>query len=321
MKMIRFAALTAAMLFTSQSAVNAQETILGLDDNNGIVTVNGPSISGPTAVTGLVAGDSLVGIDYRSGNGLLYAVGSGSNLYTLDRMSFNATLLANFGADPAGPGALTGSSFAFDFNPALTTAGEPRGTFARIISDDDSNRVVNGNTGQYLGGDRTPVFYDDGTSAGTSGAVDDNFGNPATIEAIAYTNSVFAPTSTQQFGIDVEQDTLVTIANNDGVLGTVDDLTIAGVSVDITGDVGFDISGATGIGYVSFDLAGGVLGSDLYTIDVDSDDADLTLVGPLGLSSNIRSLTVLGPAAVPEPSSVALLGLGAIAFIGRRRRK
>ena len=307
MKKFMYAALVAMVGLAFQVDVNAQETIYGLDDTNNIISVqsDAPATGTPVAVSGLATGDSLVGIDFRAGTGQMYALGSANNVYTLELGTFEATLLGNFADgindDPAGPGALSGNTFAFDFNPAFTpdASQNASGSFARIISDTNTNRVINGNTGEYLGGAKTDVFYQ-GSSA-----------NP-NIQGIAYDNSVFGSTATQQFGIDVEQDLLVTIANNAGTLETVGPL-----GIDVSGDVGFDISGLTGLGFATFTT--GDLGvSELYTIDLLNGSP--TLVGAFGSSNNIRSLAVVG-AAVPEPGSASLLAIGLTALAGRRRRK
>ena len=324
MKKIMYAALAAMIGLavqnnaTAQQTVVAQETILGLDSFNNIVSIqsDAPSVGTPAAVGGLVMGDSLVGIDFRPGTGQLYALGSLNNVYTLDLDTFDATVVGNFADgvndDPAGPGSLSGNQFAFDFNPAFTpdASQNASGSFARIISDTDTNRVINGNTGEYLGGAKTNVFY-------TAGSADPN------IQGIAYDNNVFGSTATQQFGIDVNQDDLVTIANNAGTLALVGDL-----GIDVSGDVGFDISGATGIGFATFTtggqanasvVTGGQGFSELYTIDLSNGTP--TRLGAFGSnSSNIRSLTVVG-AAIPEPGSASLLAFGLAAFAGRRRRK
>ena len=172
MKRFLNATLVAMMVLSCQANVNAQETLLGLDDSNNIFSVISPAtplvslpiVSPGVAVGGLATGDNLVGIDFRSGTREIYAIGSLNNVYTLDQTTFGATLVGNFADgindDPAGPGALSGNQFAFDFNPALLGAnGEPRGTFARIITDTNTNRVINGITGEYLGGGKTDVFF------------------------------------------------------------------------------------------------------------------------------------------------------------------
>ena len=175
-------------------------------------------------------------------------------------------------------------------------------SFARVISDTDTNRVINSNTGEYLNVSPINVLY---------GAGDANFNADPNIQGIAYDNSVVGATSTSQFGIDVEQDVLVTVANNAGTLGTVGSL-----GSNFSGDVGFDISGASGIAYASF--LNGTLGtSDLYTINLESGAASLVAGGVFG--SNVRSLTVVG-AAIPEPGSACLLLAGLAGLAGRRRR-
>ena len=305
MKKFLNATLVTLLCLSYQANVNAQETILGLDNNNSIVSIlsNATAVGAPVPVTGLAAGDNLVGIDFRSGTREIYAIGSLNNVYTLSQTGFGATLVGNFADgvndDPANVGALSGNQFAFDFNPALTTAGEPRGTFARIISDTNTNRVINGNTGEYLGGPKTDVFF---------AAGDANEGATPNIQGIAYTNSVFAPTSTQQYGIDTTQNQLVTVANNAGTLGTVG--TLGSV---FSGEVGFDISGATNIAYATSEAGG--LGSNLFTVDLTN--GSTTNLGSFGVGNSIRSLAVI---AVPEPSSVSLLALGFAAIASRRRR-
>ena len=312
MKKLCLVAMFATIGMAFQSNANAQETLLGLDGSNNIISVqsNLPAVGTPVAVSGLVMGDSLVGIDFRPGTGELYAIGSLNNVYTLDLTTFGATVVGNFADgvndDPAGPGALSGNQFAFDFNPAFTpdATQNASGSFARIISDTDTNRVINGNTGEYLGGAKTDVFY-------TTGDADPN------IQGIAYDNSVFGSTATQQFGIDVNQDVLVTIANNAGTLDLV-----GGLGIDVSGEVGFDISGLTGVAFATFETDPLVVlgGSELFTVDL----ATGALSGSLGSfgagTNNIRSLAVVG-AAVPEPGSASLLALGLAAFAGRRRRK
>ena len=286
---------------------NAQENIWGLDDSNNIIAVDSsnPSAGVPIPVSGLVAGDELVGLDFRAGNGQMYAIGLQNNVYTLDRTTFGATLVGNFADgvndDPANVGPLSGNTFAFDFNPAFTpdaSANVP-GSFARIISDTSLNRVINSNTGEYLGAEKTDVFY---------AAGDINEGAAPNIQGIGYDTNILGSTGTTQFGIDTATDYLVTVANNAGTLNSV-----AALGTDFSGDVGFDVS-ATGIAYAAFDT--GATGSQLYTVDLT--DGSQTLIGDFGTGNNIRSISTLG--AVPEPSTTALLFAGVIGLARRRRR-
>ena len=78
------------------------------------------------SISGLQGSDSaLVGMDFRVQDGLLYGVGNGGGLYTIDTDSALAT--------PAGQltVVLSGTSFGVDFNPAANAL--------RIISDTGQN--------------------------------------------------------------------------------------------------------------------------------------------------------------------------------------
>jgi len=233
-------------------------------------------------VTGLNSGETLVSLDYRPASDQVYAIGTGTTVYTIDKNTGGATVVGNYS------NAVPGSSFGFDFNPAFMS-----GTFARIISDTDDNRVISGASGAYLGTDKTDVFYATG---------DLNVGANPSINHIAYTNSVVGSGSTQQYGIDTDLDILVTVANNAGTLATVGNLGINAGSIG-----GFDIDGASGMAFAAFLGTGS---SDLFSIDLATGSA--TSIG------NIAG-DVIGLTAVPEPSSV-LLGLAGLGMLARRKR-
>ena len=204
-----------------------QETVIGLTTQNGIEIFDSgaPNISLDGGfVGGLVPGEILLGIDYRPANGQVYAVGNQDNLYTIDLDTFDATLVGDGFAPPR----LRGNSFGFDFNPAFMN-----GAFARIISNTDQNRVLGGDTGEYLlPADRTAVFY---------AAGDPNVGENPNIAAIAYDGNVPGSTATQQFGIDATLGVLTTVANNAGTLETIGSLGV----LPLTNELGLDVSGAT----------------------------------------------------------------------------
>ena len=72
------------------------------------------TISSSVAITGLQAGESILGFDYRPATGGLYAIGSTSRLYLI-----NATTVAATQVGSAGAFTLNGTSFGVDFNPTV----------------------------------------------------------------------------------------------------------------------------------------------------------------------------------------------------------
>jgi hypothetical protein len=216
-----------------------------------------------SGITGLQAGENILGIDFRPATGQLYALGSSSRLYTINLTTGAATQVGTAGAFT-----LNGTSFGFDFNPSV-----------------DRIRVIS-NTGQNL-----RLNPNDGTLTGT-----DTVLNPATTgaTAAAYTNNFAGATTTTLYDIDTTSDTLFiqgglngTPSPNGGTLTAV-----GGLGVDASAVNGFDI-GTNGIAYAALTV-GGV--SNLYTINLQTGAA--TLIGAIGNGTILRGLAVaLGSAA------------------------
>lgn len=92
-------------------------------------------------VTGLAAGERLVGIDFRVARGVLYALSQTGRLYTLD---IPTGALKPVGAAPAAL-ALSGAVFGFDFNPAADRI--------RVVSSTGQNLRLHPDTGAAVDGD------------------------------------------------------------------------------------------------------------------------------------------------------------------------
>ncbi len=92
-------------------------------------------------VTGLAAGDRLVGIDFRVAKGVLYALSLAGRLYTLDIAS---GVLSPVGSAPAAL-PLAGAAFGVDFNPAADRI--------RVVSSSGLNLRLHPDTGAVVDGD------------------------------------------------------------------------------------------------------------------------------------------------------------------------
>ena len=246
------------------------------------------------AVTGLQAGETLLGIDRRPATGVLYGLGSTSRLYVINSATGAATQVGSAGAFT-----LTGTAFGFDFNPTVDRI--------RVTSNTGQNLRLNPNDGTLTATD-TGLAY---------AAVDPNAGATPRIVGSAYTNNFSGAVTTTLFAIDSNLDILATqggpgVSPNTGQL-----FTVGALGFDTSDLVGFDISGASGIAFASLTAAGGN-GSQLFTIDLNTGAA--TLVGTIGGGV---PLTGLASAAVPEPGTLILsvLGLGIVRLAVRRGRR
>ena len=176
------------------------------------------------AISGLAAGERIVGIDVRPRNPTqLYGVGSTSQLYIIDPGSGTATRV---GAGFAAAGALEGTAFGFDFNPAVDRI--------RIIS----------NTGQNLRVTRTRARSRRRRPSGLRRHGSQRRARPPVGVGAGYTFAEFVappatPNPTTLYDIEANRDTLVTqVPPNDGTLNTVGSLRL-----DAGDQVGFDIAG------------------------------------------------------------------------------
>lgn len=220
-------------------------------------------------VTGLQAGENLLGIDVRPADGQLYGVGSTGRIYTLNGVTGAATVKATLAAD-AGDAtapytALAGTEFGVDFNPVA-----------------DRLRIVS-NTGQSL-----RINVDTGATT-TDGSINGGVASTA-ITAAAYTNSFAGTASTTLFVIDAANATLYTQnPPNNGTLASAVPLGVAA-----TGVAGFDIDARTNTGYAVMTVAGV---RNLYTLNLAATTAPAALVTAIGVTEELRGIALKAPAA------------------------
>ncbi len=285
----RTMSLRALCALTASAALPAlahAERIWGLTTTNELISFQSSNplmATGPMAITGLGSGVTLMGIDFRPANGMLYGLGSNSQLYTINTMTGAASAVG-------GPfsTAISGTSFGFDFNPTVDRI--------RITSNTGQNLRAHPDTGALL-------FVD---GALNYNAGDINFGQPAGIVASAYTNNFAGTTTTTLFNLDAVLDTLVKQdPPNAGGL-----VTIGSTGVDITNLTGFDIS-TQGNAYVAIERGG--VPSWLYSIDLNT--GAMALIGEIGAGMLLADISV----AIPAPGSLTLLAASGL-LVARRRR-
>ena len=244
--------------------------LVATTDSNQLITFNAKDrrIRKLVSIKGLPAGEKLVGIDFQPASGALYGVGTNEIVYRISERTGIA-----IAEGPAFTPALNGQSFGVDFNPVVNRI--------RVVSDAEQNLALD---------------PDAGTAATNANL------NPAgeMIVGAAYENSQFSatpPAATTLHVVGAANDRLYTQnppAN--GTLTNPRNLRVPGAGrLDVGANVGFDIEGASGLGYLTDADPG--RGTTLYTVDVPTGKAKS--LGRIGG----RSLTLTGLAVVQDLGS------------------
>ncbi|UST52355.1 DUF4394 domain-containing protein (plasmid) [Comamonadaceae bacterium OTU4NAUVB1] len=169
-------------------------------------------------LSGLSVGESIVGIDVRPADGLIYAVGSTGRLFTLDATTGVLVPRATIST------ALSGSQFGVDFNPVADRL--------RLVSDTGQNLRIDVATG---------VAVVDGAINGVA----------TSITASAYTNSFAGATSTQLYDLAASGTLYLQDPPNNGTLANPVPL-----NVTFATNNGFDIDPRTNVGYAALGVGG-----------------------------------------------------------------
>ncbi len=283
---LRTALATAAILACASSQA---VTLIGLNSQNQISRIDTSNIGAALNVdiTGLAAGDRLVGIDTRPKDGKVYGVSLSNQLYTVNEMTGAATLVAALSA----PVIQANLGYGIDFNPV---ADFGTGASLRLVSSAGSNFAINAAT-DVVGNAANTI------SAGFSG--------------VAYTNATLmpavAPASTALYYIDSNNDTLAMASS---AFNTPTITTVGALGVDVLKANGFEILG-NGQAYAALNVdAGTSLAMGIYSINLGTGAA--TLVGTY--NGTLSGLTV---SAVPEPGTYAMMALGLVGLSFLRRRR
>src|SRR5687768_1063099 len=186
-----FGALFVAFLLLVGAGRSAAITIYAVDASNPqnllrFDSATPGTIQDSRPITGLQPNETILGIDYRTTNTALYALGSTSRLYTINRFNGVATPVG-----APGPFAVDSTIIGFDFDPVSTDF--------RVVTHTDKNiRLDSDGT---VAATETNLFYADG---------DPNEGADPNITGAAYTTNVFAARVTTLYAIDAQLNILVT---------------------------------------------------------------------------------------------------------------
>jgi hypothetical protein len=318
------------MLFVTTPAFNAHALVNG-NSLAAFPTSFPAGRDAPMAITGLVAGETLVSIDRRPQNGFLYGLGYNATAGTVQLYSIAAqtgfatpigttgSFVAADGVTPVPVGAGAGTKFGIDFNPTVDRV--------RVVNDAGQNFRINPNNGAFI----------DGNSGVANINMDGGINGPTTsVQETAYTNSAQNATATTQYTLDAGTDA-VCIQNppNNGTQSACQTLSSAVDAVlgfDITPDVVVTASnipamgtglavlrlaGQTGEVIASVDLANGMVGTigAFTTGTVNGIAVQATPSFPyVGLSADGTQLirfTVATPAGPGTSTTVAIAGVAA----------
>jgi hypothetical protein len=255
-----------------------------------------------TPISGLVAGDTLVGLTFRPATGGLYALGEQiapgqtvSRLYTLDPGSGAATNVSP--AAGFGHGGNPGSSFSFD----------PVADQIRLVDTANENLRINPATGAVASVD---------TALSKAGIPVPSFGSPT---SIAYDHKVAGATATTLFGINnlngfFPSSELETIGSTNGSPDSANSGLVSDLFQLFHGiPFGFDIvpsqtPGGVAYAIVEFQTGSHIVGGDftlpdfgpptLITIDLST--GTITSLGVVATGVSPESLAVIPP---PRTSS------------------
>ncbi len=302
-------ALGVGSLLAASPQLQAQSLIYGLGPSNTLVSFSSVPVGGlittsaPLAITNLGTGQTVVGIDFRPLDGLLYAVArdaaNAGFLYTVNPMTGAATNIAvnTMAGTPPGPFTLTGN-VGIDFNPVAVTGQNA----LRVVTTGDQDYRLAG--------------FGLGTPTSVNNNVDGtlNPGDPSIIGA-GYTNNAGGVPGgggqggTTLFTIDSVTNSL-NIQNppNAGTQTLVGPL---GINIADGADGDLDIVTTTNRALATLSTDG--VNYSLYEVNLTSGNAAL-----LGNFAGTQVRDIAAP--IPEPTSVALMAASA-ALLGLVRRR
>jgi hypothetical protein len=246
-----------------------------------------PATATMKPIIGIVAGETLVGIDVRPQNGMLYGLGvnaamNTATLYVVGRETGQAGVIGTAGSIAFTTGVtavdLPAGDYGFDVNPANDRV--------RVTTASGLNFRINPNTGAPIDGD-TGLAPGSVTGVNSDGALN---GSTTSVGGVAYTND--QPNNgniTTLYALSAASDQL-SIQNppNAGTQTLAQNVTVAGTPVNFSAVGGFDIDPAvtaaasnvpvtSGAGYAVLTIGAA---THLYRVSLtDGAAADLGAIG------------------------------------------
>ena len=225
----------------------AKEEIVAVTASNHLLRFNAgqpQNVRERKPLTGLPAGEKILGIDYRVAYGKLFALGASGQLYRIDTLSATATAIGSPAALPAVP-PTEGTSWGFDFNPAVDRI--------RVVSGAGSNLRLHPETGSVIDSDaKLPGIQFDGRLA--YDAADAQAGRTPAVVAAAYTYNKSNDKLTTNYALDGALGNLVHQGTKEGVAPAVSPntgrlFTVGHLGIGRFEHATFDISDVTNTAY------------------------------------------------------------------------
>ncbi|NBX22247.1 MAG: DUF4394 domain-containing protein, partial [Betaproteobacteria bacterium] len=217
-------------------------------------------------LSGLAAGDTLVGVDYRISKGVLFALSKSGRLYTVDTAS---GAMKAVGSAPAV--ALQGDAFGMDFNPVADRV--------RVMGASGQNLRLHPDTGALAATDPAPAYAPTDKRAGTKPEV----------VAAAYTYN-----KKDDFAIDRNGGYLVTMGSAEGVqpvvsFNTGQLFTVGAIGVADMVDASMDIADVSGAAFAAIRLKSHAT-TRLYSLDLQTGKG--TFIGTIGDGAKVLGMAV-----------------------------
>lgn len=249
----------------------AKEMIYAVTGSNQLIQFNAgqpQKILARKALSGLAAGERLLGIDYRVAKGQLFGLGASGQLYRIDPVAGSASAVGTPSALPR-EGA---TEWGFDFNPTVDRI--------RVVNDAGFNLRLHPDTGAIVDGnpDLPGTQFDGRLSYDAS---DVNAGKTLGIVAAGYTYNKDNEKITTNYALDGKLGLLVHQGTKEGVQPMVSPntgrlYTVGSLGIGSFAHATLDISDVSNTAYAAVSQ-GSV--SRWYRIDLSSGRA--TLIGTI----------------------------------------